>query len=83
MIVCQEVVEFLMAYVNDELSVEDRAAMDAHLAVCPECVTFLKTYEQTIHCELAAFDLPDRLVEESIPESLVQAILAARAKNIR
>lgn len=81
MITCQEVVEHLMAYVNNELSVDERAAIDAHLNVCPECVTFLKTYEQTIHFELAAFDHPEPLVEESIPESLVQAILAARAKK--
>ena len=81
MITCQEVVEHLMAYVNHELSVEDRAALDAHLAVCPECIAFLKNYEQTIRYELAAFDHPGPILEQSLPESLVQAILAARAKK--
>ncbi len=81
MITCQEVVEHLMAYVNNELAVDERAALDAHLAVCPECVTFLKNYEQTIRFELAAFEHPEQIIEESIPESLIQAILAARAKK--
>lgn len=81
MITCQEVVEHLMAYVNNELTVGERAAVDAHLAVCPECVRFLKNYEQTIRYELAAFDHSEQTIAESIPESLVQAILAARAKK--
>ncbi len=81
MITCEEVIEYLMAYINNELSVEDRAAIDAHLAVCPECVTFLQTYEQTIRYELGAFEDCKRGIDDAIPESLVQAILAARAKR--
>jgi anti-sigma factor RsiW len=81
MITCQEVIEYLMAYVNNELLSTEHAAIDAHLAVCPECVTFLKTYEQTMRCERAAFDHPEHNVETPIPESLVQAILAARVKQ--
>jgi anti-sigma factor RsiW len=80
---CEEVIESLMAYVNNELSAECRAAIDAHLAVCPECVTFLKTYEQTIRYELAAFEKTEQIVQESMPESLVQAILSARAKELK
>lgn len=83
MITCQEVVEYLMAYVNNELAVEDRAAIDAHLAVCPECVTFLKTYQATIRCELVAFERREQIVEEAIPESLIQAILKLRAKKTK
>lgn len=81
MITCQEVVEHLMAYINNELSVDERAAVDAHLAVCPECAIFLKNYEATILYELTAFNHPEQMIEESIPESLVQAILAARVKK--
>jgi anti-sigma factor RsiW len=81
MITCEEVIESLMAYLNNELPVAMRAAVEAHLAVCPECVTFLKTYEQTIRLELAAFEKTDQHMDESIPESLVQAILAAKKKH--
>jgi len=79
MITCQEVVEYLMAYVNDELSPAERAAMDAHLKVCPACVAFLATYKETLLYESAAFSQPD--LEEAMPEELIQAILKARKKN--
>lgn len=79
MITCQEVVEYLMAYVNNELSPAERAAMDAHLNACPACVTFLATYKQTLLYESAAFSQPD--LEHAMPEELIQVILAARKKN--
>ncbi len=79
MITCQEVVEYLMAYVNDELSPAERTAMDAHLKVCPACVSFLETYQQTLIYEREAFSQPD--LEEAIPEELIQAILTARKKH--
>lgn len=81
MITCQEVIEDLMAYINNELSVESRAAIDAHLAVCPECIRFLQTYQHTLSCESAAFKLDAPAIDEAIPESLAKAILAARAKR--
>ena len=80
MITCQEVVEYLLAYVNGELSAEEHTAMDEHLGVCPECVAFLKTYEQTLLREQVAFDKHDELAE-AMPEELVQAILAARLRG--
>lgn len=76
MITCQEVVEYLMAYVNDELSPAERAAMDAHLKACAACMAFLATYRQTLLCEGAAFSQPD--IEQAMPEELIQAILKAR-----
>jgi anti-sigma factor RsiW len=79
MITCQEVIEYLMAYVNNELSVDERQAMDAHLQVCPACVSFLKTYRQTLEFEATAFNQPE--IEEAIPEDLIQAILSARKRN--
>lgn len=79
MITCQEVVEYLMAYVNDELSPAERTAMEAHLKVCPACVTFLATYRQTLLYESAAFSRPE--LEQAMPEELIQAILAARKKG--
>lgn len=43
--------------------------------MCPSCVAYLKTYEQTILLASASGDDP---VPGQVPESLVQAILAAR-----
>lgn len=81
MITCQELIEFLMDYVNGDLPSDERTAVDSHLVVCPECVTFLHTYQLTIREGHQAFAECDQSEAPAIPESLVQAILAARAKQ--
>lgn len=50
---------------------------ERHLAVCASCINYLKTYEQTVILAKASGDDP---VPEDVPESLIQAILAARLK---
>lgn len=72
---CREFVEFLMEYLLGEV---DREKFDAHLAVCPSCVNYLKTYQQTVRLGKAVFASPDQKLPEEPPEDLVQAILAAR-----
>ena len=74
---CREFVEFLMEYLLGEA---DREKFDAHLAVCPACVNYLKTYRQTVKVSKGAFaDLDEKLPEDA-PEELIQAILASRPK---
>jgi anti-sigma factor RsiW len=76
---CREFVEFLMQYVSGELSPAERTVFEEHMAECPECVAYLRTYEQTIRLEKAAFADPARPVPDEVPEDLVRAILAARS----
>ena len=78
---CCELIDFLADYLSGELSAPMRREFERHLAVCPPCINYLKTYEQTIRLSKAAGgDTPDEPVEP-LPEQLVQAILAARAKR--
>lgn len=74
MITCRELIEFLLEYRNGELTPQQRAVFDEHLAVCPPCVAYLDTYEKTIEMTKAAYSCPDH---GEVPEELVQAILAA------
>jgi anti-sigma factor RsiW len=74
-ITCQELIDFIASYRDNELTPNQRAEFERHLSVCPSCVAYLETYEQTIALTQAAGDDP---VPEDVPESLVQAILAAR-----
>jgi anti-sigma factor RsiW len=74
-ITCQELIDFIGSYRDNELTPGQRAEFERHLAVCPSCIAYLKTYEQTIELARAAGDEP---VPANVPESLVQAILAAR-----
>jgi anti-sigma factor RsiW len=45
---CQDVVELVTAYLEDSLSVEDRAAFEEHLLICDGCVRYLRQMERTI-----------------------------------
>ena len=66
-----------MSYLDNELPAEQRAEFDRHMAVCPSCVDYLKTYEKTV---LLARSMADDRVPDEVPESLIAAILQARAK---
>ena len=77
-ITCQELIDFIASYRDNELTPDQRDAFERHLAVCQSCVAYLETYERTIALARAAGDDP---VPDDVPESLVQAILAARRRG--
>jgi anti-sigma factor RsiW len=66
-----------MSYLDGDLPTDQRAEFDRHMAVCPSCVDYLKTYEKTVVLTKTAAQDP---VPADVPESLVQAILAAQRK---
>ena len=73
MLTCQELIEFLAAYVDEELPAEERARFERHLAVCPHCVDYLHGYRESIRLGKSACADVDE-----VPEELVDAILATR-----
>ena len=75
---CQQLIDFIMSYLDRELPADQRAEFDRHLAVCPPCVNYLRTYERTVLLAKASTNEP---VPEEVPESLVQAILAVQRKT--
>jgi anti-sigma factor RsiW len=75
---CREFVDFLMEYLSGELSARERAEFGWHLAECPDCSTYLQSYQETIKLGKAVFADPDAPVPLGVPEELVQAILASR-----
>ena len=79
---CREFIDFLIDYFEDDLSAREKAEFDRHLAQCPDCTTYLKSYEETITLGNAAFAAPDVPVPSDVPEALVQAILASRQRNM-
>ena len=77
-ITCKELIDFLWAYVSDELSAEERSEFDRHLGVCSSCVAYLDSYKKTIEMEKA---MVGKMADEEcadVPEDLVQAVLKAR-----
>jgi anti-sigma factor RsiW len=75
---CREVADFLMAYDDGELATPERAAFDAHLDECPDCVAYLRSYRATVALGKRAFADEDERAAGEVPEQLVRAILAAR-----
>lgn len=71
-VTCQEVVELVTAYLEDALSVEDRAAFEEHLLVCDGCERYLQQMRRTI-------DLVGQVREESLSPQTRQGLLDAFA----
>lgn len=79
---CRTFIEFLMEYLDGELSPEEHTEFEAHLAECPWCVAYLQNYQEAIRLGKAVFADEVRNVPEDVPEELIQAILAARVRGL-
>jgi predicted anti-sigma-YlaC factor YlaD len=73
---CREIADFLADYLDGSLALAERHVVDKHLADCPECIAYLRSYAETIR--LARQTRKDDSLPDSIPDELVRAILAAR-----
>ncbi len=73
---CRELVEFLDDYLSGTLPPERREVFNSHLAGCPSCVSYMKTYRETQALARAASR--DDALPADVPEDLVRAILASR-----
>ena len=82
---CRQLADFLGDYFDGALAGDVRREFDRHLAVCPSCIRYLEGYKSTLQLarqahrdggEPAAANPAD-----TVPEELVQAILAARRRD--
>ncbi|MGH7131082.1 MAG: anti-sigma factor family protein [Phycisphaerales bacterium] len=77
---CREFIEFLMSYVDGEVSGHQRAEFDRHMRACPSCAAYLESYKKTLAMERElCTDCGD--VPQSVPEDLVRAIVAAKKRS--
>ena len=77
---CREFADFMMDYIAGELPADTRALFERHLSRCPKCPKYFEQYKLTLAAGKSAFDSPDDELPESVPEDLIQAILAAKPK---
>ncbi len=68
---------FLMDYVDGTLPPETLTDFEHHIDGCASCVSYLRTYRETIAMAAAAGTAP-RVDVEDVPEELVRAILQVR-----
>jgi anti-sigma factor RsiW len=74
---CSRLVALLTEYLDGRLPEELRSSLDRHLGECPECVTFLRTFQSTL-------SLVKSLEERDLPPELrlkLRAFLDERAKS--
>ncbi len=76
---CRAVVALVADHLDGALPAAERAAFEAHVADCPDCRVYLRTYRDTVALATAAGG--DDAVPSDLPEDLVRAILAARARR--
>ena len=77
---CRELIDFLANYLDDELRPTARTEFERHLNDCPDCVDYLRSYEETIKLGTGALLATDDPVRADVQEDLVRAILAASGK---
>lgn len=67
---CREVIDLLTDYVEDALPEQERRRVEAHLAICDGCTTYLEQMRETIR-------LTGMLTEEQIPDAERERLLDA------
>jgi anti-sigma factor RsiW len=78
---CKELVEFLDAYLAGELPPEALRTFNEHLSLCPSCVSYTKSYQAAIRLGKAVLASGEDEPPADVPDSLVEAILAARSTS--
>jgi anti-sigma factor RsiW len=77
---CREGIEFLSEYLSGELPPAERLEFEKHLEECPDCVAYLKSFQEALKLGKRAFEISEGNAD-AMPEDLVQAILAARRRG--
>jgi anti-sigma factor RsiW len=67
---CREVVDLLTEYLEDALPPLERARVEEHLAVCPDCRAYLAQTRTTVR-------LLRGLREETVPQETVDELVRA------
>ncbi len=77
--ICREFIDMIDEYLAVSSTADDRAECEAHLATCPYCRDYLKTYRDTIGLlKDALAKTPDAEVKPEVAESLAKAVMKAR-----
>jgi anti-sigma factor RsiW len=69
-ITCQELVELVTDYLEGALPDPERARLEAHLAACPYCETYIAQMRQTID---AVGELSVEMISHEQQEQLIEA----------
>jgi len=74
---CREMTDFLLDYLDGELPAEQEHAFDVHLAMCPHCQDYVRSYRAALEASRAAMSDDAPAMGEPPPEELIDAIVKA------
>jgi len=72
---CKEITNLLVDYLSGKLRSAVKRDFEHHLRICPDCVSFLKTYKKTVAASHS-------LTVEAIPAKLRANVLAFLRKRM-
>ncbi len=75
---CEEVAARLFDFVEGELEDQDHILMEQHLAVCPDCKEFVRTYSAVGQLVRSAMEVE---VDDTLQAELDAAIFGALAQS--
>ena len=73
---CRQISELVFDYLNEKLTPATKRDFEQHLSLCPDCVSFLKTYKKTVATTRS-------IKAERLPLMVRENILAFLRKRIR
>jgi anti-sigma factor RsiW len=79
-VTCRELTEFIIEYLDGELTPEERAPFERHLKACPPCERYLRQYRFTVAAGRVAFTECEGEIPAQVPEELIRAILDSRRR---
>jgi anti-sigma factor RsiW len=72
---CRKVEEFLMAYLDHELSLFSRLRFKYHLMICSDCTNYMEEYKNSITLGKRVFESPDDIATGNVPDEILHAIM--------
>ncbi|ASJ73556.1 anti-sigma factor family protein [Granulosicoccus antarcticus] len=78
MLTCRQFEDFILAYLDGELTRKQVAMFEMHLLVCRECRDYLASYKRTVEINKVVLGLPDDAVPDEVPADLIAAILKSK-----
>lgn len=73
---CRQMTDLVFDYLNGKLALSVKRDFEQHLSICPDCVSFLKTYKTTVA-------MTRSIKAERLPPKVQKIILAFLRKRIR
>ena len=77
-VTCEEVITFLLDYLTRELTPEEEREFERHLAICPSCIAYVRSYKEAVRLGRIAMRGDEAEKPPALSAELVKAILTAR-----